>query len=316
MKIFAHSVLFSLFFTVFPAQAQVNCPPPVQAPTSAQIKAAQQQASDRGFLWRASKDGRTSYLYGTIHIAKFEWMFPGTQVTQALRNTDTYALELDAMDTELTSRSVNAMQKMRKTVLPDALNQRIRKLSESICVPYESVATLMPELQVATLIMLMGRTEGYMPEYAIDAVIAAVGHGGKRKVISLETPESQLALLQMKTPEETIAMVQEELALLDKENGHTYIEQVARIWGSSDYAAMDNFESWCQCMDTEIERKVMKSMLDDRNPAMAERIDELHKNGGKVFAAVGSLHMFGPLGLPSLLEKRGYKVERIELQPR
>lgn len=316
MKFFARCILFSLICISWAAYAQAQCPPQLEAPTSGQIKAAQQQASDRGFLWRVSKDGRVSYLYGTIHIAKFEWMFPGTQVTRAMRDSDTYALELDATDAELRARSVIAMQKMRKVELPASLKLRIRKLAESACVPYESVAALMPELQVATLVMLMGRTEGYLPEYAIDAVIASVGHGGKRTVVSLETPESQLALLQMSTPQETIAMVQDELDLLDKTSGHSYIEQIARIWGSSDYAAMDNFEAWCQCMDTEIERKIMRRMLDDRNPAMAERIDALHGSGKRVFAAVGSLHMFGPMGLPVLLQKRGYKVERVALQPR
>jgi uncharacterized protein YbaP (TraB family) len=31
-------------------------------------------AQDRGFLWRISKGGHTSHLYGTVHIAKQGWM--------------------------------------------------------------------------------------------------------------------------------------------------------------------------------------------------------------------------------------------------
>ena len=56
----------------------------------------------------------------------------------------------------------------------------------------------------------------------------------------------------------------------------------------------------------------MKRLLDDRNPALAERIDALHAGGAPVFAAVGSLHMTGPLGLPALLAQRGFTVERVE----
>jgi uncharacterized protein YbaP (TraB family) len=35
-----------------------------------------------------------------------------------------------------------------------------------------------------------------------------------------------------------------------------------------------------------------------------------------VFAAVGALHMTGPLGLPQLMQQRGYTVERIRFAPR
>ena len=56
-------------------------------------------------------------------------------------------------------------------------------------------------------------------------------------------------------------------------------------------------------------------MLDDRNPALAERIDALHMGGKSVFAAVGSLHMVGKLGLPLLMAQRGYQVERVEFKP-
>ncbi len=68
--------------------APPSCPPEAQQPTPAQIQDGLKSAKDRGFLWRASKDGRTSYLYGTMHIAKVDWMFPGATVVDALRATD------------------------------------------------------------------------------------------------------------------------------------------------------------------------------------------------------------------------------------
>ena len=52
-------------------------------------------------------------------------------------------------------------------------------------------------------------------------------------------------------------------------------------------------------------------MLDARNPGMAAGIAALHESGQKVFAAVGSLHMIGPSGLPALMAHRGYRVEQI-----
>jgi hypothetical protein len=79
---------------------------------------------------------------------------------------------------------------------------------------------------------------------------------------------------------------------------------------------MSHFNDWCECLKTEIERDMMKRLLDGRNSNLADRIDELHASGKQVFVAVGSLHMFGPTGLPTLMEKRGYRVEQIDLMPK
>ncbi len=307
------AVLLSLLASS--GMAQQACPPQIK-PTAQKFEAAQKNAHDHGFLWRISKDGHDSWLYGTIHIAKFEWMFPGPQVTQALQETDTMALELDVLDPSLQGNTALGVQKMRRTRLPHATVKRIRRLAEALCVPYERIADMPPELQVGMLETYMGRADGLEPEYAIDAFLAMLGHREHKAVISLETPEFQLSQLQMATSEETVKMVQEDLDQLGKDNGHGYVEKLARLWGDSDYDAMANFESWCNCMDTDIARMTMKRMLDDRNPAMADRIDKLHVSGKRVFAAVGSLHMFGAYGLPLLMERRGYRVARIALPVR
>jgi uncharacterized protein YbaP (TraB family) len=65
-------------------------------------------------------------------------------------------------------------------------------------------------------------------------------------------------------------------------------------------------------MVTEADRKYMKGLIDDRNPHLAAGIDKLSRDGRKVFAAVGSVHMIGPNSVPKLLDKMGYKIERVE----
>src|SRR5687767_2783013 len=78
--------------------APLVCPPVAQAPTSEQLQAAQRDARDRGFLWRISKQGRSSYLFGTLHLGRMPWVFAGPRLREALANTDTLALEIDLTD--------------------------------------------------------------------------------------------------------------------------------------------------------------------------------------------------------------------------
>ena len=58
-------------------------------------------------------------------------------------------------------------------------------------------------------------------------------------------------------------------------------------------------------------RQLLKRLLDDRNPGLADSVDRLHAQGRPVLAAVGALHMPGPGGLVALLEKKGYAVRRV-----
>jgi len=47
---------------------------------------------------------------------------------------------------------------------------------------------------------------------------------------------------------------------------------------------------------------------------MAQSIDALHRSGKRVFAGVGVLHMVGAAGLPTLVARLGYDVERVNFQ--
>lgn len=312
LKIIRLALLILLLAFALPAHAAgAACPHDSVKPTPEMMQAAMRNARDHGFLWRISKDGRTSFLYGTIHVAKYEWVFPGPSLTRALQETDTVALELDLLDADIQGRMARRVVIMQSTALPESLVKRMRQQAEALCIPYNSIAKLSPELQVATLTMMVGRFAGLEASYGIDSVLAGIGHRAKKNVVSLETPEEQLQLLLMKNPQETLAFVEDNLHELETGRALKMLKHTSSLWANADYTEMARYNEWCECLNTETERDVMKRALDERNPALAEHIDALHGSGKQVFAAVGSLHMFGAMGLPALMEKRGYKVERV-----
>lgn len=291
------------------------CPAEPKPPSQERLQAAMRNAHDRGFLWRITRDGHSSYLYGTMHVGKLEWVFPGPKVMEALRATDTMALEMDLLDPQIQADMQKSVAALHPEALPPALEARIRKDAAAMCVSWSALADSPPELQMVVLDMMAGREEGLEAAYATDTVLAGIGHEAHKRMISLETPASQLQALMMKNREETIAYVQDNLDDLESDSARKLLKRLALAWANADYEEMARYPEWCQCLRTGIERKVMARMLDERNPKMAERIDALHREGANVFAAVGSLHMFGPGGLPALLAKKGYTVERIALAP-
>lgn len=300
------------------ADETVACPPPPENPdvSPAAVQAGLRNAKDHGFLWRISKGGHTSYLYGTVHVGKLEWSYPGPSLVQALRETDTVALEVDMADAAIRERLASLMRASAGEPLPYALVQRIRQQAVAACVSYEALAGMAPELQVALLAVTMARRDGLEGDYAADLMLAGFGHSAQRDVISLESPELQMKAMRMGSRKETEALVAVTLDEIEGGRVRTHVARMVRAWVESNYGEMENYPTWCECMNTAVERKMMKRLLEGRNPALAVRIDKLHGSGRKVFAAVGSLHMFGATGLPSLMEKRGYRVERVTLAER
>jgi uncharacterized protein len=287
------------------------CPPAAQLPTGAEVQAGWQQARDRGFLWRIRKDGRESYLYGTLHIAKVGWMFPGPQVNRALQASDVLALEVDPTDPEMAARLQRGMAPKAEPRLSPPLVLRLQAQLQAACLPAELMQAMSPEMLGAALTVLSLRHEGLDPAYGIDLALARLARALGKPITSLETPELQLKLLMSESSSELHEGMDKVLTMLERGTAQPLQLRAVTVWEQGRDDELAHYAQWCECATTERERVALKALLDDRHPGMAERIDALHRGGKRVFAAVGSLHLVGPQGLPALLAARGYEVERV-----
>lgn len=294
-----------------PAEVDKSCPPSAPALSVEQVQQGMRDARDRGYLWRVRKDGRDSWLYGTLHVARLQWMFPGPKTLRAMREADRLALELDLLDPDI-ARRLQALVTLHKGTppLPAALATRVESHAEAACIGSQ-LAALRPEMQAVTLMALAGRPDGLDPSYGIDNFLSGLAHGLKKPVLSLETPESQIALLM---PPDTAArdqMVKTMLDELERGDAQRVMLRMAMAWADGRLDELESYGDWCGCLQTEEQRQFHRRLVDDRNRVLARRIDAIHEAGHRVFAAVGSLHMAGPQALPKLLAERGYQIERV-----
>lgn len=292
--------------------------PPTAAPGAEALARAGEQPRDRGFLWRIRKDGRSSWLYGTIHVGRLEWLVPGPQVSQALRDSDVAAFELDFSDSSLLQRLQEGLAAAARDpaapALPEDLALRLRRQLELACAPMALEQALPPEMLGATLAVMAGRRDGLDAHYAIDPALAQWARREGKEVVSLETPEQQIGLMRSSSASELRENLDRMLRDLEQGRVRPLLRRVAGAWEQGRAAELAGYRRWCDCARTPQERKALKALLDDRNGPMAERIDALHRGGKTVFAAVGSLHLFGPAALPKLMAARGYQVTPVELQ--
>ena len=106
-------------------------------------------------------------------------------------------------------------------------------------------------------------------------------------------------------------LVAQMLEQLEQGGTARVMARLASAWARGDLAEIEDYERWCECVADAGERAQMQRLNDDRNPALADGIEALHRAGRRVFAAVGALHMTGQQGLPRLMAARGYTVQRL-----
>ncbi len=273
--------------------------------TAVALKAAPR---DRGMLWRATRGGRSSYLFGTLHVGKPEWRRLGPQTSAALRESDVLALEIDAQDPGV-SEAMAQPQPARP--LPADLAQRLQQALQRACVPAESMVGLHPVWQVSLLTLLEARWLGMDPAYAQEHLLAAQARSQGVPVVSLETVATQTEALVPSGEDQGDQLLEQSLQQLQDQSGRRVLRKLARAWEAGDLATLENYEAWCECGADATERAFMRRLNDERNPRLADGIEARHAQGQRVFAAVGALHMTGPAALPSLLRERGFKLERV-----
>ena len=299
----------------FALAAQGACPPSAIASLGKPGAAVGQwNAADRGLLWRAERDGRTSWLYGTIHLGRAEWVRPGPTVQKALEQSDALALELDVRDPV-------AMQPMTQQADPAVVArllsgeraQRLARQNEAACVSPGQTAGLQPILQVMSLAGLVARADGLYPEFGADEALAVSARNNNKPVFALENAAAQLKALTGDSEAEEAEQIDAALSELESGQLRAQMKELADIWARGDADKLGRYPEWCNCLNTPAEQRLMKRLLDDRNPGLADGIERMHAGGKRVFAAVGALHMVGPQGLPALLAARGFQVAAVPL---
>jgi uncharacterized protein YbaP (TraB family) len=292
-----------------------GCPPSPPSPSEFRMDELARQSRDRGLLWELEKDGRRSWLYGTIHVSRVDWVMPGPRIRAALAGSDVIALELDPQDPELQRLLTAPADAARAERVLAGLKPRLAKLAAGACIPPQALAPLPPLLQLMTLSMFEGRRDGVHPELAVDSVLWGMAQAMGKEVLALETPAAQLAALTPETEADERTLMAQGVQDLESGEERALILRLLRAWSEGDEATLADYPRWCACLETPAEQRFFRRVNDDRNAAIADKLAALHGKGQRFFAGVGALHMTGPQALTTLLRARGFQVRRIAFSP-
>ncbi|MEY2683859.1 MAG: hypothetical protein RJA09_1003 [Pseudomonadota bacterium] len=263
-------------------------------------------ARNAGFLWRAEKAGRTSWLYGTMHLNHIDFAKPGPQVMLGLRSSDMLAVEINLHEPQsLTGVVLNPNIRLSTAQL-----QRLRQAYTQDCLKTDPAATH-PVGAATPLLVTQAQRQGLFFGYSPDARLVQVAQRVGKPVIQLETLAQQVTALA--PTDQTGFDIALDTTLSGVESGALQQElvQLNRAWQQGDWTAIVQLERETAAKQPDF----AKRLNDERNVLMADKIDALHQGGQRVFVAVGVLHMAGPAALPLLLQNKGYRVTAVPLLP-
>jgi uncharacterized protein len=247
------------------------------------------------FLWRAHKGGDVVWLYGTIHDSGLDAV-PRVALN-ALEKSVRFVSELgDAEpDRELFIKyaRVNDGPGIDQRLPPgdwyDLRDTLIGTIKE------DDLRRAEPWYAMTLLSTKMAPTK----EKAMDVLLAKRAQELAMPIDPLETWEDQLKALHAAVDIEDL-----EVAIHAR---HTMTCDFSRMRASYEVGDTRTMEALL------IVPKTQATMLDARNAKWLPKIEAYFAKGG-AFVAVGLGHLLGPGGIPALLEKDGYTVERIGIE--
>lgn len=284
-----------------------NAPEPLQLDTKEEGKPA---------LWKLTgtkpEQKGSAYLFGTIHILPkgVNWRTPLLET--ALKESDQLIIEvLGLEDTQNAARIFSKLaispnqpeiEQRIKPSLRDDLDAVIDKsnIPEFALNRMESWAAALSLASAQTNNLGLDASEG------VEKKLVAQFGEFKKPVEGLETIEQQLGYF------DTLPETQQRdmLTSVVEEAGDTKtsFEKLFNAWISGDTEVIAELANGGILEDP----KTREKLLVARNQDWAEQLDKRLQSPGMSFVAVGAAHLVGPDAVQTMLEKRGYKIQKIQ----
>lgn len=276
-------------------------------------------------LWRAQGfEGAPGslYLFGSVHLGRPEIADFGTAVDAAYTASDEVVLEIDpaALDADEIAEAIAAHAAIEPPrTLEDVLTPETYELlavhMADANLEMERVRYTQPWLIAMGIAQGNFAAQGLDQAYGVDRSIAARAAREDRPdgveaktVVALETLQFQIEMLSS-LPYDVQDWLLRDTLEPDVTSGGS-IAAILAAWKRGDDERLR--ELFLEEPSDARAALYMERLVFERNERMAGRLTELAADGKARFVVVGVAHMLGERGIPALLARRGFRVERVE----
>jgi uncharacterized protein len=257
----------------------------------------------RPMFWSVEKDGKTSYVLGTMHMGVDPQTRLPKLVWQRFDEAKTFAMETDLGG----SGGLDIALKGDKT-LRDLLGDEYWKKLEAALGKDEAQRYLRLKPMIPATVLQMRSLPQTPP---MDGVLLGRAINQKKNIVYLEKIEHQAAMLEKWMTPRALRDMLDDLAEGEKHAKEMFAAYVAGDDEKLLALTAQEREDFKKHGRSEKEYDAqMEDLLYKRNASWIAPIEKLHAEGGG-FIAVGAMHVVGKRSVLDLLQQKGYKVTRI-----
>jgi uncharacterized protein len=268
------------------------------------------------FLWKVTGSKGVVYLLGTIHAAKADFYPLPSIIEDSFEKADTLIEEIDISEPAEVARAQQGLIEDGSYPKGDTITNHLSEVTRSHLAAYlkkgdlpePAIAHLRPWLVSMLVAQLELQRMGFDPSHGLDQHFLKEARQSHKQIGALEDAASQLKLLSSLSEELQDRVLLS--SLVDMEKSHDVLDLLTRAWQSGNDAAMQELITSSVREYPQL-KPLMTKLFDDRNTAMAVKIERFLQTPNSYFVAVGAGHLVGDKGILSELRRKNFMVEQL-----
>ena len=269
---------------------------------------AQPKTAPRGFIWTVERDGKTSWLVGSLHVLTADAYPLPAAMEQAFAKAKTLVEEMDinnATSAEMmgivATKGLFTDGQTLESLLPRETYAKLGQRMAATGLPMEMVKMMRPWMVELTLSASEMQRAGFDPELGVDLYYRRKADERKLALSMLETAAEQIDYLAGVPLDVQITQLRKTVEEGDAEVRE--VREIAAAWRAGDAVAIERL----LVKGMKESPAFYQSLLVDRNRRWIPRIESCLATGS-CFIVVGAAHMVGSDGLIAMLRQKGYRI--------